>query len=81
MKNNTKPIKAQTLRVRKALGKNLKTLRLDRDLSQMGLGSEASIELSTVHRIESAKTDTNISTLARIRTVLGVSWGRLLEGV
>lgn len=73
--------KPDALRVRKTIGKSIRNHREKADLSQMELGSAASLELSTIHRIESAKTDTNISTLARIRTVLGVSWGRLLEGV
>jgi transcriptional regulator with XRE-family HTH domain len=81
MKNTTKTITAQSNRVRRQIGKNIKALRKQNDLSQMGLGSEASIELSTVHRIEAAKTDTTLSTLSRIREAFGVSWGKLLEGV
>jgi transcriptional regulator with XRE-family HTH domain len=67
--------------VRKVLGANIKAYRLAASMSQMDLASAARLELSTIHRIESGKTDTNISTLARIRKALDVPWKNLLSGI
>jgi transcriptional regulator with XRE-family HTH domain len=66
--------------VRKLLGENIRKYRNSSNLSQMALASDARLELSTIHRIESGKTDTNISTLARIRVVLKVPWNKMLQG-
>ena len=67
--------------VRKLLGANIRRYRKSSDLSQMALAAKAKLELSTIHRIESGKTDTNISTLARIRVVLDIPWNKMLKGV
>jgi transcriptional regulator with XRE-family HTH domain len=67
--------------VRKLLGANIRKYRKLADLSQMALASDARLELSTIHRIESGKTDTNISTLARIRVVLDIPWNKMLQGI
>jgi transcriptional regulator with XRE-family HTH domain len=66
--------------VRKTLGTNIRAYRLAASMSQMDLAVAARLELSTIHRIEAAKTDTNISTLARIRQALQVPWKNLLSG-
>jgi transcriptional regulator with XRE-family HTH domain len=81
MKTTGKDLKPNPDAVRKAVGANVKAYRKAAGLSQMDLAREAYLELSTVHRIEAAKTDTSISTLARIRRVLKVSWKNLLNGV
>lgn len=67
--------------VRKHLGSNMRSFRKALKLSQMDLARKAKLELSTIHRIESGKTDTNISSLSRVRAVLQVSWKKFLEGV
>jgi transcriptional regulator with XRE-family HTH domain len=67
--------------VRDFLGENLIKLRKKAGLTQMRLASDAGLELSTVHRIESAKTDTSISTLARIRKAINCKWSDLLKDV
>jgi len=71
----------ESLEVRKNIGQNLRTHRTGACFSQMKLAGESQLELSTIHRIEAAKTDTNLSTLSRIRKSLGVSWNDLLKGV
>jgi transcriptional regulator with XRE-family HTH domain len=77
---NTKN-KINEMQVRKSVGHNLKNYRLENGLSQMALAAKASLELSTIHRIESGKTDTQLSTLSRISKALNVSWNQLLQGV
>jgi transcriptional regulator with XRE-family HTH domain len=81
MKTTGDDLKPDPKLVRKAVGSNIRAYRLASNMSQMDLASGARLELSTIHRIESAKTDTNVSTLARIREVLKVSWKNLLSGV
>jgi transcriptional regulator with XRE-family HTH domain len=77
---NTKALKAHKTKS-KALGDTIRALRRQAGLSQMRLASLSHLELSTVHRIESAKTDTNLSTLCRIKEALGASWSDLLRKI
>jgi transcriptional regulator with XRE-family HTH domain len=79
MKNNKELNKFKPNSIK--LGKNMRALRKRTYMSQMGLAAQAGTELSTIHRIEAAKTDTNISTLSRIRKALKTDWDKLLEGV
>ncbi len=67
--------------VRSTLGKNIHKLRKSAGLSQMALAIAAGVELSTVHRVETGKTDTNISTMARFRVALDCQWKDLLKNV
>jgi transcriptional regulator with XRE-family HTH domain len=67
--------------VRKKVGSNIRAYRKEAKLSLMALAGRARIDVTTLHRIETAKTDTNISTLARIRGALNIPWNKFLEGV
>jgi DNA-binding XRE family transcriptional regulator len=81
MKTTDGDLKPDPKLVRKVLGSNIRAYRLAASMSQMDLGREARLELSTIHRIESGKTDTSVSTLARLRQVLRVPWKNLLSGI
>ena len=59
----------------------MRAFRKASKLSQMKLAGKAKLELSTIHRIEAGKTDTNISSLARVREALQIPWKKLLDGI
>jgi transcriptional regulator with XRE-family HTH domain len=81
MKTITPDLNPHPEEVRVLLGKNIRAGRHQQELSQMGLAVGAKLELSTIHRLESGKTDASLSSLARIRTALRVPWSHLLEGI
>ena len=54
----------------KKLGLRIRTLRIDKDLSQQQLANNAEIELSQISRIELGKSDASISTLSAIAKAL-----------
>ena len=62
-------------------GERLKSLRISKGLTQEELAYQADIELSQVHRLESAKTNATLSTLTAIATALEITLSQLLEGV
>lgn len=67
--------------VKETLGQSIRLHRKGNKLSQMDLASRAKLELSTIHRIETGKTDSTISTLSRIRNVLKVPWNKMLHRI
>jgi transcriptional regulator with XRE-family HTH domain len=67
--------------IRRILASNIRNLRTAAKMSQMTLAGKAKIDITTLNRIETIKTDTTISTLSRIRTVLKISWENLLKGI
>jgi predicted transcriptional regulator len=81
MKTTGDDLKPNPKIIRKVLGTNMRNHRKTLKLSQMDLAREAKLELSTIHRIEAGKTDTNISSLARVREALQVPWKKFLEGI
>lgn len=81
MKKQPKELKATLMQSRKAFGANIRKFRYQDNLSQKGLAASTGLELSTIHRLESAKTDTSLSTLSRLRTHFKCRWDQLLEGV
>ena len=62
-------------------GERLKELRIAKEMTQEDLAYAAEIELSQVHRLETAKTNATLSTLTAISTALEVTLSQLLEGV
>jgi transcriptional regulator with XRE-family HTH domain len=62
-------------------GERLKSLRIAKGMTQEELAFAADIELSQVHRLESAKTNATLSTLTAISLALEVTLSQLFEGV
>ena len=62
-------------------GERLKSLRIANGMTQEELAFAADIELSQVHRLESAKTNATLSTLTAISSALEVTLSQLFEGV
>lgn len=58
-------------------GKNVRRLRLERDLTQEELAEGAGISQVQITRIESGKINTSISTVVAIAGALGVGEGEL----
>lgn len=63
-----------------ALAENLRTLRLDANLTQDELAQRAGLERKTVNRIENNKLSPTIDTLVRIALVLRTSVSELIDG-
>ncbi len=61
------------------IGKNIKTIRENRGMSQKEVISIISMEAAQYSRIENGKTEPSISTLERITKALGVSVVDLLN--
>jgi transcriptional regulator with XRE-family HTH domain len=64
-----------------ALGKNLKRLRLAKDLSQVELAFECEMERSRVSKIECGYVNPSLSTLATICFCLGITLEQLFAGI
>lgn len=63
----------------KTLGNQIRSLRIEKKLSQEGLVNEADIPLSQIGRIERGETNATISTLYVIGEALGVELKTLLD--
>ncbi len=61
------------------IGLNVKRLRLDKNLSQFQLSTEAEIPKNQIGRIERAEINTTILTLNKIASVLNVDIKELLS--
>ena len=62
-------------------GKRLKAIRLAKGLSQQDLANEVDIELSQIYRLETAKTNPTLSTLAAVAKGLNMNLSELFKGV
>lgn len=71
----------QERRVLKTLGKNIKSVRQSRGLSQMYLAAEASLDKSYIGAIERAEVNPSIKKIVRIADALGVSFSELFQGL
>lgn len=60
-------------------GKNLKKLRIERDLTQDDLACDAGLSRSTISMVEVAKRDITISKLIQVAKALGVEPYELLK--
>lgn len=65
----------------KTLGKNIKSVRQSRGLSQMYLAAEASLDKSYIGAIERAEVNPSIKKIVRIADALGVSFSELFQGL
>lgn len=61
------------------IGRALKRLRIEKDLSMQELATLAEIEKSQIYRIENAKVDVRISTLYLLADTLNVDVNELLK--
>ncbi len=62
----------QLLKYRKAFGKRLQEIRLQKDISQTGLASLIGYEKTTISRIENGRTNFTFSTIIKICLALNV---------
>ncbi|NEW73540.1 MULTISPECIES: helix-turn-helix domain-containing protein [Streptomyces] len=62
-----------------AVGQRLRTLRLDKGLTQMQLGARAGIDNKTISRIENGRYPTSIDQIARLARALDVPSFRLFH--
>ena len=65
--------------VRNRVGKNVRTLRVDRGLSQEELAYKAGIHQTYLSGVEGGKRTPSVLVLERIADGLGVDVGRLFE--
>ena len=63
----------------KAFGENLRSIRLEKKLSQDEVAFRAEISTNQVGRIERGELNTGLSTVYEIATVLGISIHRLFD--
>jgi len=68
----------EEIQVLKKVGENIRLLRIERDLSQFDLASEAGIPKNQIGRIERAEINTTILTLHKIANALKVDTTLLL---
>lgn len=62
-------------------GERLRSLRLQKALTQEELAFAADVELSQIHRLESGKTNATLSTLTALASALELSLSELFTGV
>ena len=55
------------------IGKNVKRLRINQDLSQLALANKCSVNREQISRIENARRDYMLSTLLEVCEALGIS--------
>jgi transcriptional regulator with XRE-family HTH domain len=63
----------------KIVGNNIRSLRLQKGISQSKLGCMCEFEKSTISRLETRRTNPTLSTLRKIADALDVSICSLLE--
>ena len=63
----------------KAIGNLIRSLRIEKGLSQEQLANEADIPLSQIGRIERGETNPTVSTLFVISEALGVELKRIVD--
>lgn len=65
----------------RALGKRIRQLRHERDLSLYEAAERLSVELSYLHRLESGTMNVTLATLMRVADGLGVRVAELVQDV
>jgi transcriptional regulator with XRE-family HTH domain len=68
-------------KILRGLGKNLKRLRMSAELTQEKLAEKADISLRYVQQLEAGQRNPSISTLVRLRKVMGCSFDDLFRGL
>ena len=72
-------INIKNKKVVEAIGARIRSLRIDKGLSQEDLANEADVPLSQIGRIERGENNPTISTLYVISEALGIDLKRLLD--
>lgn len=65
----------------KIIGRNIKGIRGEKNISQQDLAALCNFEKSNLARIESGRTNATVLTLLKISKALNVSLSRLFEGL
>jgi transcriptional regulator with XRE-family HTH domain len=68
-------------KILRGLGKNLNRLRMSAELTQEKLAEKADISLRYVQQLEAGQRNPSISTLVRLRKVMGCSFDDLFRGL
>lgn len=63
----------------KKLGKNVKRLRIEKDITQTSLAEKLGVDKSFISNIENGKTNPTLSTITNIAKVLGIKLEELLK--
>lgn len=61
------------------LGKNLKRIRTEKDISQGDIARELGVDRGFVSNIENGKTNPTLATIAKIAKAVGVTTNELLK--
>jgi transcriptional regulator with XRE-family HTH domain len=61
------------------LGKNLKRIRIAKNISQGEIGRRLEVDKSFISNIENGKTNPTLSTISKIAKAVGVSVGELMK--
>ena len=72
-------INIKNKKVVEAIGARLRSLRIDKGLSQEDLANEADVPLSQIGRIERGENNPTISTLYVISEALGIDLKKLVD--
>lgn len=67
--------------ISKIIGQRIKTLRLERKISQQDLAAACNIEKSNMARIEAGRTNPTVGTLEKICQALHVPISQLFESI
>jgi len=61
------------------LGKNLKRIRTDKNISQGDIARELGVDRGFISNIENGKTNPTLTTIVKLARAIGVSSGELLK--
>ncbi len=73
------PIKARYSKEAKAFGIHLKTLRINKDMTQEDLAFNADISFTTINLMEGGKLNPTFATLVAVSKALDVPMNRLMD--
>lgn len=72
------PYSCKMSKVSKKFGRRMRELRLDRDLSQLGLGELAGLDVTTINEVENGHREPMLGTIKKIAKALGVNLDKLI---
>jgi len=73
------PLDQEQVELLKAVGGNVRRLRLRAKLTQEGLAEQVGINPRTIQKIEAGKLNILVTTLARLQAALGCRWEELMR--
>ncbi len=74
------PLDQEQVELLKAVGGNVRRLRLRAKLTQEGLAEQVGINPRTIQKIEAGRLNILVTTLARLHAALGCRWEELMRG-